>query len=125
MHLKMFYIVLYITATSAQKDPDPEPACTTVTWEDKVYTKLDTNEKLPKECAPDLVFLDEVGKGFCLEAEPRMKEISEISCTEGSDTSVRLPTHIKPSHYNIILKLIVDVSGSYKVPGDIAKLVFN
>ena len=73
VRLKMFYIVLYITTTTAQTVPGP--ACTTVTWEDKVCTKLDTVQKLPEECTPDLVFLDDVGKGFCLEADP-VKETS-------------------------------------------------
>ena len=124
MHIKMLYIVLYINAITAQiEDPDRDPPCSTVTWEDKVYTKLDTKDKLPEECAPDLIFLNEVGKGFCLEANP-VEETSEISCTEGADTSVRLPTDVKPSHYNIVMDILMDESttkGSVAITLDVLK----
>jgi aminopeptidase N len=48
-----------------------------------------------------------------------VEETSEISCTEGADTSVRLPTDVKPSHYNIVMDILME-SDSTKGSVDIS-----
>ena len=115
MPLWVLYIILYIAAITAESDPAPKQSCTRVTWKNKVYTKKDYKDMLPQSCVQNLIFLNAVGKVFCLAAKPGEGK-SEISCTEGTHTSIRLPTDIKPVHYNILLDISVD---SYTTEGTV------
>ena len=116
INLTMLLILLFITRGAADSERadctfyDNCTSCATVTWESNKYAKLDYEDSLPPACAQGsdgLVFMDEMGNAFCLEAEPEEEKTSTIECDKFRK-NLRLTDHILPSHYDIRLDIFME-----------------